>query len=90
LGSGRSDGGSGMIWDFDWSDVKGAAEYWIYAYSGGIAWPLIDRKTSSSSFHYESTGYLPAGKIFWHVRARVGGAWSVPSAVSTFDFEPAH
>ncbi len=88
LGSGRNDGGPGMIWDFDWSDVKGATEYWIFAYSGGLAWPLIDRKTASSSFHYESTGYLPAGKVFWHVRARVGGAWSVPSPVSTFDFDP--
>ncbi|MCD4766776.1 MAG: hypothetical protein K8R34_09725 [Methanosarcinales archaeon] len=91
MDNGRTDRTDSIIWDFDWSDVKGATEYQLYVIGDTAKYPVIDRVTSSSSYHHSSPGsYIIESNRYgwtWKVRAQVNGQWGDWSETRTFSVE---
>ena len=51
MDNGRTDWRDNIVWDFDWSDVKGATRYQLYVTGDNVPNPMIDTITSVSSYH---------------------------------------
>ena len=91
LDNGRMDFMDYMVWDFDWSDVKGATRYQLFVISPlGLAY--IDKDNiRSSSYHLKSLGYQSSDCLAgwtWGVRAYCNGQWNEWSDTRNFDVEP--
>lgn len=91
LDNGCLDQSDAIIWDFDWSDVQHATEYYLVVSGPNAIYPLIDRVAGESGFHYEQVAYIiprhqPGWR--WRVRARIGEDWMEWTEERTFDVEP--
>lgn len=79
MDNGRTDRQDSIIWDFDWSDVENASEYQLYVKGNAAEIPVIDKITTSSSYHHDSLGsYIAESNRFgwiWKVRAKVNSQW---------------
>jgi hypothetical protein len=89
LDNGRTDRHGNTIWDFDWSDVLRTTQYQLWVSCGTGYSPIIDRTTTSSSYHYENKSSLvPQENYSWKVRTMINGIWSEWSEIRTFELEP--
>jgi len=93
LDNGRYDAKDYIEWDFDWSDVKGAAKYHLYVKHTGSRYPVIDKIIYNGSRHHHRKygSYIIENNRFnwkWKVRAFVDGQWCHWSEVRRFDVEP--
>ena len=81
-----------MAWDFDWSDVAGAARYHLFVKGSGALYPLVDDESlGSSEYRIDEAAYvINANRLgwTWRVRALVDGEWGPWSEERTFDVEP--
>jgi hypothetical protein len=79
-------------WNFDWSDVPGAARYHIYVIGQNASYPVIDTIVTSSNYYNGCSGcYIIESNRFnwsWRVRAGDADSWSEWSDTSNFDVEP--
>lgn len=56
LDNGRTDIQDVIIWDLDWSDVKGAMQYKLYVIGATALNPSIDVYIPDSSHHHVKSG----------------------------------
>lgn len=89
--NGRTDGKNGIVWDFNWSDVKGATQYQLYIKKDTDNIPVIDTVTTSSSYrHIRDGSYITNSDRYgrtWKVRAQVNGQWCEWSETRNFVVE---
>lgn len=93
MDNGRTDRQDSIVWDFDWSDIESASEYQIYVKGKNTENPIIDKITTSSSYHHDNFGsYIVDRNKFWtwKVRAKVDGQWYDWSEPRTFNVEQAN
>jgi hypothetical protein len=95
LDNGRTDGQDDIVWDFAWSECRGAEAYNLYVIGPppNVVYPLIDVYLPLSlSYHHACTSAYIADMNrlgwTWKVRAMVDGQWGEWSKVRTFDVEP--
>lgn len=91
MDNGRTDRNDDIVWDFDWSGVKGATQYQLYVKKDTANIPVIDTVTTSSSYHHIRTGsYITNSNLCgwtWKVRAQVNGQWGEWSETRDFVVE---
>ena len=91
MDNGRTDGKNGIVWDFNWSDVKGATQYQLYIKKDTANTPFIDTVTTSSSYRHIRDGYYITNSNrhgwTWKVRAQVNGQWYEWSETRNFVVE---
>ena len=88
MDNGRTDWRDNIVWDFDWSDVKGATQYQLYVIGDNVPNPMINTITSDSSYHYISQSYCSSNIGWtWKVRAKVNDQWSGWSETRSFQVE---
>lgn len=81
-------------WDFDWSDIPGAAEYQLFVMGRVAKYPVIDRLDlhGSEYRHVSPHSYIVerhATGWRWKVRAHMkDGTWTPWSEERSFDVEP--
>lgn len=82
-----------IIWNFSWTNVKGATEYRLHVYHTGSRYPLINNRymeTNSYEFKCDPC-YIGNSNRFdwnWRVRALVNGVWTDWTPEIVFDVEP--
>jgi hypothetical protein len=85
LDNGRTDRNDAVVWDFDWSDVPGATQYHLWVIGSQAIIPVVNGKTTTSSFHSERQGSIIGGwnrfGLTWKVSTEVDGQWSEWSEV---------
>jgi len=90
MDNGRTDGKNGIVWDFNWSDVKGATQYQLYIKKDTDNIPVIDTVTTSSSYRHRDGSYITNADRYgrtWKVRAQVNGQWCEWSETRNFVVE---
>ena len=91
LDNGCDDKSNKLVWDFDWSDVRGATQYHLYVKSATAVNPVIDTEMTTSSYHHENFSYITNSNRLnwkWKVRAYADNYWTEWSDERSFDVEP--
>jgi hypothetical protein len=93
LDNGCVQGSDSVVWNFDWSDVPGATQYYLYVQHQGTVFALIDDSTlTQSSFHYSQLSGYTNDLLGWQwwVRAKVDGAFGSWAGPLNFTVEAAN
>ena len=81
-----------IIWEFRWSEARGAQRYHLYVIHEFAGNPVIDNSDiKSTSFTHQSKGLIPSQNLTgwtWKVRPMIKGVWKDWSDERTFGVEP--
>jgi hypothetical protein len=80
-----------IIWNFDWTDVAGASNYYLVVYRVGSYFNTIDTYVYGSQFTYSQILTIQESfryNLRWKVRAWINGSWSDWSPERSFSVEP--
>jgi len=84
-------GRDSIVWDFDWTDVDGVAEYHLFVIGPTALYPVIDCTVAESLYHWVDEGSYIANKNRhgwrWKVRAVIYNEWMPWTPERTFDVE---
>ena len=80
------------VWDFNWSDVPGAASYELWVKHRSSAEPEVHITNLTTSSHRVGRMVTTDGELLqgweWKVRATVNGIVQPWSPIATFNVEP--
>ncbi|HXG64830.1 MAG TPA: ankyrin repeat domain-containing protein [Blastocatellia bacterium] len=81
-----------IVWEFRWSEARGAQRYHLYVIHEFAGNPVIDNPNiKSTSYTDQSKGFIPTQSLAgwrWKVRPMVKGVWKDWSDEQTFSVEP--
>ena len=83
-----------LIWEFKWSDVRGADQYHLHVVHENRTTPIVNVWVDEPHHRFLfERGYIGGTERelkgwTWKVRAHVGGQWSRWSAVQSFNVQP--
>ena len=81
-----------IVWEFRWSEARGAQRYHLYVIHEFAEKPVVDDPNiKSTSYTHQSKGLIPTQNLAgwrWKVRPMINGVWKEWSDEKTFRSEP--